>query len=40
MGHIREKGLRDLHRKGVVESIINCSLDFGFYEHYVYGIEN
>ena len=35
--HIREKGLRILHRNGMVEGMSNCSLDFDFCEHCVYG---
>jgi hypothetical protein len=37
LGHIREKGLRVLHVKGMVEGISNFSLDFDFCEHCVYG---
>jgi hypothetical protein len=37
LGHIREKGLRLLHSKGMVEGMSNCSLDFDFCEHCVYG---
>jgi 5'-3' exoribonuclease 2 len=40
LGHIREKGLRLLHGKGMVEGMSNFSLDFYFYEHYVYGMQN
>jgi hypothetical protein len=40
MGHIREKGLRLLHGKGMVEGMSKCSLDFDFYEHCVYGKQN
>jgi hypothetical protein len=35
--HIREKCLRLLHGKGMVEGMSNCSMDFDFYEHCVYG---
>jgi hypothetical protein len=38
--HIREKGLRLLHGKGMVEGMSNCSLYFDFYEHCVYGKKN
>jgi hypothetical protein len=38
--HIREKGLRLLHGKGMVEGMSNCSLYFDFYEHCVYGKYN
>ena len=40
LGNIREKGFRLLHNKGMVEGISNFSLDFDFYEHYVYGKHN
>jgi hypothetical protein len=40
LGHIREKGLRLLHDKGMVEGMSNCSLDFDFYEHCLYGKQN
>jgi hypothetical protein len=40
LGHIREKGLRLLHNKGMVEVMSNCSLDFDFCEHCVYGKHN
>jgi hypothetical protein len=40
LGHIREKGLRLLHGKGMVEGMSNCSLDFDFCEHCVYGKQN
>eukprot|EP00253_Pinus_taeda_P022989 PITA_22989 len=37
LGHIREKGLRILHGKGMVEGMSNSSLDFDFCENCVYG---
>ena len=37
LGHIGEKGLRLLHGKGMVEGMSNCSLDFHFCEHCLYG---
>jgi hypothetical protein len=40
LGNIREKALRLLHGKGMVESISNCSLDFDFYEHCLHGKKN
>ena len=40
LGHIREKGLQLLHGKGMVKGMSNFSLDFYFYEHYVYGKQN
>ena len=33
LGHIREKGLRELQGKGMVEGMTDCTLDFDFYEH-------
>jgi hypothetical protein len=38
--HIGEKGLRTLHGKGMVESMSNCTLDFDFCEHFIYGKRN
>jgi transposase InsO family protein len=40
LGHIGEKGLRTLHGKGMVEGMSNCTLDFDFYEHCIYGKQN
>jgi hypothetical protein len=40
LGHIREKGLRLLHNKIMVEGMSKFSLDFYFYEHCVYGKKN
>jgi hypothetical protein len=40
LGHVREKGLQLLHDKGMVEGMSNCSLDFGFCKHCVYGKKN
>ena len=40
LGHIGEKGLRILHRNGMVEGMSNCSSDFNFCEHCVYGKKN
>jgi hypothetical protein len=40
LGHIEEKGLQILHSKGMVEGMYNCSLDFDFCEHCVYGKQN
>jgi hypothetical protein len=40
LGHIREKGVRILHYKGMVEGMSNCSLDFDLCEHCVYGKKN
>jgi hypothetical protein len=40
LGRIREKDLRLLHDKGMVEGMSNYSLDFDFYEHCLYGKKN
>jgi hypothetical protein len=40
LGHIREKGLRTLHGEGMVEGMSNCTLDFDFCEHCIYGKQN
>jgi hypothetical protein len=40
LGHIGEKGLRTLHDKGMVEGMSNCTLDFDFCEHCIYGKHN
>jgi hypothetical protein len=40
LGHIGEKGLRLLQGKGMVEGMSNYSLEFDFYEHFVYGKQN
>jgi hypothetical protein len=40
LGNIGEKGFQLLHDKGMVEGMSNCSLDFDFCEHCVYGKQN
>ena len=40
LGDIGEKGLKILHGNGMVEVMSNCSLDFDFCEHCVYGKQN
>ena len=40
LGPIGEKGLRILHGKGMVEGMSNCTLDFDFCEHLIYGKHN
>jgi hypothetical protein len=40
LGHIGEKGLQKLHGKGMVEGMSNCTLDFDFCEHCIYGKHN
>jgi hypothetical protein len=33
LGHIGEKEIQTLHRKGMVEGMSNCTLDFNLCEH-------
>ena len=40
LGHIEEKGIQLLHGKFMVEGMSNCSLDFDFCEHCLYGKQN
>jgi hypothetical protein len=40
LGHIREKGLRLLHSKGMVEGMSNYSLYFDFCKNCLYGKKN
>jgi hypothetical protein len=40
LGHMGEKGLRTLQSKGIVEGMSNCTLDFDFCEHFIYGKQN
>jgi hypothetical protein len=40
LGHIGEKGLRTLHGKCMVGGMSNCTLDFDFCEHCIYGKQN
>jgi hypothetical protein len=40
LGHIGEKSLQKLHGKGMVEGMDNCTLDFDFCEHCIYGKQN
>ena len=40
LGNIGEKGLQTLHGKGMVEGMSNCTLDFDFCEHCIYGKHN
>lgn len=40
LGHIRDKGLRVLHGKGMVEGMSNISLDFDFFENCIYAKQN
>ena len=37
LGNIREKDLIILHVNGMVQFMSNLSLDFNFFEHYLYG---
>ena len=38
--HIGEKDIRTLHSKGMVEGVSNCTPDFDFCEHCIYGKQN
>ena len=40
LGHIGEKGLDFMHRKGMVKGLPDCSFEFDFYEHCIYGKQN
>ena len=40
LGHIGEKGLFAMHRKGMVEGLPNSSSEFDFCEHCIYGKQN
>ena len=40
LGHIREKGLRALQGKGMVDGMTNFTMDFDLCEHCIYGKQN
>ena len=40
LGHINEKGLRAMQNKGMVGGILDCSSEFNFFEHCIYGKQN
>ena len=40
LGHISEKGIRSMHSKRIVEDLPDCSFEFDFYEHCIYGKQN
>jgi hypothetical protein len=40
IAHIREKDLRTLKNKKLVEGLSNCYLEFDFFEHCIYGKQN
>ena len=40
MGHIREKGLRAMKKKGMVEFFPECGLEVDFCEHCIYGKQS
>ena len=40
LGHIGEKGIQFLQGKGMVEGMTDCTLDFDFCEHFIYGKQN
>ena len=40
LGHIGEKGLLAIHSKGMVKGLLDCSFEFDFFEHCIYGKQN
>jgi hypothetical protein len=40
MGYISEKGLRVIHRKGMVKGFHDCNLEVNFCENCIYGKTN
>ena len=40
LGNINEKGLRAMYRKGMVKGLPDCSSQFDFCEHCIYGKQN
>ena len=40
IGAYGEKGLQTLLGKGMIEGMSNCTLDFDFFEHCIYGKQN
>ena len=40
LGHISKNGLGAMHRKGMVEGLPDCSSEFDFCEHCIYGKQN
>ena len=40
LGHIDKKGLCAMHMKCMVEGILDCSSEFDFCEHCIYGKQN
>jgi hypothetical protein len=39
-GNIKDKGLRVIHCKVMVEGMSNLSMDFDFSKHFLYGKKN
>jgi hypothetical protein len=40
MGYIGEKGIRVMHKKGMVEGFLECGLEVEFCEHCIYGKQS
>ena len=40
LGHIGQKVLKTLKNKNLVEGLVDCNLQFDFYEHCIYGKQN
>jgi hypothetical protein len=40
MGHIGDKGLLSMHKKGMVEDFLECNLEVDFCEHCIYGKQS
>lgn len=40
LGHISEKGIRAMHSKGMVKGLPDCSSEFDFCKHCIYGKQN
>ena len=40
LGHIDKNGLRAMYNKGMVKGLPDCSFEFDFYEHCIYGKQN
>jgi hypothetical protein len=40
MGHIGEKRIRAMQRKGMVEGFPECGLEVDFFEHCIYGKQS
>ena len=40
MEHIRGKGLRAMHNKGMVKEFLACNLEVDFFEHCINGLQS